>query len=126
MSKKDFNQFRFEGFKQVKESNKYMIMNRVSADETKVIVAVGENHLIKTKYGYALVLDINHVVFVKDWQVDQNYFSNEVLIDQKYFNVKEWGEHELFCENDDALSFDYWLSAAKQQQEADNLAKWRK
>ena len=92
MSKKaDFNNFRFEGLNYKDASNKYYTMDRVSADESKIVVKVASTQIIETKFGYALILDYNHVVFLKSWQVSDNYFGIEVLLNKEYWNVKEWG-----------------------------------
>lgn len=115
MAKKDFNEFRFEGLNPTKKSNQYLTMNRVSDNENKIVVKVGGAHLIKTKYGYALILDNTHVVFLKEWAVDCNWFGNEVLLDREYFTVKEWGNHEDFETNEEALNFDFWVELAKEQ-----------
>lgn len=130
--KKNFNEFRFEGLNYSKDSNKYYTMNRVSDDETKIVVKVADNHLIKTKYGYALILDHSHVVFLKDWQVDQNWFGNEVLLNKEFWNVKEWGNHDEFDNDEENLNFDRWLEVAKEQENyknenglKNNSVKWR-
>jgi hypothetical protein len=126
MTKKDFNEFRFEGLDFKPASNKYWTMKRVNADETKIVVNVGSHHLQKTKYGYALILDEKHVVFIKDWQVNQNYFGNEVIIIKKYFNVKEWGQWESFGDEPENLEWAEWLRVAKLQQDAETVVKWEK
>lgn len=113
--KNDFNNFRFEGLNWYQYSNKYYSMDRVSADESKIVVRVGESHILKTKFGYALILDYNHVVFLKDWQVSDNYFGTEVLLQKEYFIVKEWGTFEDFGEDPENLDFNTWLEAAKAQ-----------
>lgn len=112
---KDFNDFRFEGLNWYQYSNKYYSMDRVSADESKIVVKVGESHILKTKFGYALILDYSHVVFLKDWQVSDNYFGVEVLLQKEYFIVKEWGTFEDFGDNPYNLGFNAWLEAAKAQ-----------
>lgn len=127
MSKKDFNNFRFSGLNARNDSNKYMTMNRVSEDETKIVINVGENHLLKTKFEYAFIIDSKHVVFIKDWQVNINYFKNEVLLTKDYFVVKQWGD---FSENFDEVSedkktWDYFLGVAKTQQNEENKVKWQ-
>lgn len=124
MSKKDFNEFRFSGLNHNKLSNSYFTMKRVNEAEDKIVVKVGDSHLVQTKFGYALILDCNHVVFLKNWQVDQNHFGNEVLLDKKYFIVKEWGEHEDFFYNEENLNFDKWLEVAKLQEEAGSFVRW--
>jgi hypothetical protein len=113
--KNDFNNFRFEGLNWYQYSNKYYSMDRVSADESKIVVRVGESHILKTKFGYALILDYNHVVFLKDWQVSDNYFGVEVLLQKEYFIVKEWGTFDDFGYEPDNLDFNTWLEAAKAQ-----------
>lgn len=112
---KDFNDFRFEGLNWYQYSNKYYSMDRVSADESKIVVKVGESHILKTKFGYALILDYSHVVFLKDWQVSNNYFGVEVLLQKEFFTVKEWGTFEDFGYEPDNLDFNTWLEAAKAQ-----------
>ena len=128
-----FDKFRFEGLNCRDYSNAYYTMNRVSEDEKKIVVKVADNHLIPTKYGYALVLDRSHVVFLRDWQVDVNWFGNEVLINRDFWNVKEWGTHDAFVENEEALTFEHWLLAAKEQDDfinedglRSNYVKWHK
>lgn len=126
MEKKDFNEYRFEGLHFRKCSNKYLTMNRVSENEQKIVVKIGEDHLIRTKFGYALVLDRTHVVFVKDWQVSKNYYGNEILLDKNYFDVKVWGNHELFFDSEtgEEFCFEHWLETARIQQNANNEVKW--
>lgn len=117
--KKDFNEFRFAGLNFKDKSNKYFTMDRVSADESKIVVKVSDSHLQPTKYGYALILDATHVVWLKDWQVSRNFFGNEVLLNKEYFNVKEWGDFsDEFGEEPQNLEWETWLETAKEQ---DNL-----
>lgn len=80
---------KFEGLNWRQYSTKYMTMDRVSADENKIVVRVGKDHLIQTRYGYALILDNTHVVFIKNWQVSISAHGIEVLLTKEYFNVKE-------------------------------------
>lgn len=119
--KRDFNKFRFAGLGFKEKSNKYFTMNRISEDANKIVVRVSDKHLKKTKYGYALVLDYNHVIFVKDWQVDQNYFGNEVILTKEYFLVKEWGNFDEFEESPENLTWEKWLSIANSQSEVDEF-----
>lgn len=124
--KKDFNEFRFAGLNYRVQSNKYFTMDRVSEDEKKIVVKVADEHLVKTKYGYALVLDYNHVVFVKEWAVSANYFGNEVMLTEEYFTVKEWGTFDDFGEEEENLEFDTWVNVAKEQEAAENIVRWEK
>lgn len=122
-----FDKFRFEGFTSKGTTNKYYYLERVSTDETKIIVHVADNHLIKTQYGYALVLDSTRVVFLKEWQVSINYYGNEVLLDKNYFNVKVWGEHKNFTESEENINWGKWLETAKEQNSVENnYVRWEK
>jgi hypothetical protein len=128
-SKEDeFNKFRFGDFGGTRDlSNNYLeIDKRTSADGNKCIVKVGDNHLIMTKYGYGLVLDKDHVVFLKDWQVSRNNYGNEVILNKQYWNVKKWGDWSgRFSEtNPQNHDFKTWNSAAKEQEKAGNTVKW--
>lgn len=125
---KTFNDYRFSGLNARRKSNKYLTMDRVSSDGNKIVVRVAVSHLIKTRYGYALILDCDHVVFVKDWQVNRNYYGNEVILDREYFNAKKWGEHYEFgeSENGEELTFDHWKKTAELQEEAGTKVEWQK
>lgn len=131
--KKDFNEFRFAGLDYKECSNKYFTMNRVNQDETKIVVKISDSHLLKTRYGYGLILDDKHVVFLKDWQVSNNYFGIEVLLTKEYFNVKEWGDFSEFGADEANLKWETWLEAAKAQDQLldedgykANKVKWEK
>ena len=126
MAKKDFNEYRFAGLDFKSASNKYWTMKRVNADETKIVVKVDESMIQPTRYGYALILDEKHVVFIKDWQVNINYFGCEVLLTKEYFNVKEWGTWESFEDEPQNLEWAEWLRVAKLQQDAETVVKWEK
>lgn len=127
MSTKDFNSFRFDGLDFYEASNKYLsTKKRVSDDEQKVIVKISENHIVPTRYGFALILDYSHVVFLKNWQVSQNYYGTEVLLNKEFFNVKEWGEWDDFGEIPENLEWAEWVNTAKEQQEAGNTVSWKK
>ena len=113
--KAEFNDFRFEGLNWRRQTNQYLTMSRVSEDEKKIVVKVADSHLQPTKYGYALILDDSHVVFLKSWQVSSNFYGNEVLLQKDFWHVKEWGSFDGFLENDENLKFESWLQAAKEQ-----------
>ena len=122
---KDFNDFRFSGLNWKPYSNKYITMNRVSEDKTKIVVRVANTHIKPTPYGFALILDETHVVFLKSWAVNENFYGVEVLLDKKYWTVKEWGNHPEFigcdaCEHE----FSTWVSAAEEQSMAGNIFRW--
>lgn len=117
--KTNFNDFRFSGLDYRELSNKYYTMSRISEDGNKIVVRVGENHILQTKFGWALILDQYHVVFLKSWQVSQNYFGTEVLLNRDFWNVKKWGNFEtnFLGENEKLHNFDYWLETAKMQED---------
>ena len=121
-----FNEFRFEGLDARKISNKYMTMKRVSEDKNKIVVKVGDTHILKTKFGYELILNAEYVVFLKDWQVDQNYYGNEVLLNKEFFVLKKWGDFSLeFGYEEDNLNWEEWLNTAIAQSEnEDNAVRW--
>lgn len=124
--RKDFNDFRFSGLNYNSISNNYYSMKRVNEEENKIVIKVGDAHLIETKFGYALILNYDHVVFLKEWQVDKNYFGNEVILTKEYFIPKKWGEHTEFTDEEENLKFDTWLKVAKEQQDFGNIVKWAK
>lgn len=111
-----FNDYRFNGLGWRQVSNEYVTMNRVS--DEKIVVKVGDSHIIETRYGYALILDRTHVVFLKEWQVSRNYFGNEVLLQKSFFTVKEWGCFDDFESNEARLNWDYFKNVAMAQDEA--------
>lgn len=112
-----------EGLNPRRTTNKYVTMDRVNDDETKIVVRVADDHLLSTKYGYALVLDDKHVVFLKENQVSRNYYANEVILNKGYFNVKEWGDFsDRFGSEPKNLKWNEWLSTAKKQRKTQ--VKW--
>lgn len=123
--KEQFNNFRFAGLDYKEASNKYFTMKIVNAEETKIVVKVAPEHLVKTKFGYALVLDKTHVVFLKDWQVSNNFYGIEVLLTKEYFIVKEWGDHKDFSVSEEFLNFEKWVEVAKEQDNLKNSDGWQ-
>lgn len=118
---------KFEGLNAYQQTNKYVTMDRVDKNETKAVIKVADDNLIATKYGYAMIIDETHVVFVKDWQVSRNYYGNEVLLNKDYYKVKEWGNHadRGFIGTDTTYnSFNGIVKLAKEQQAAGNKVKW--
>lgn len=114
----DFNNFRFGGLHHKRCSNKYMTMNRVSDDETRIVVKVANNHLFQTAYGYGLILDSKHVIWLKNWAVSENWFGNEVMLTKEYFIPKEYdkiNKDEFMVENEKELKWETWLELAKTQ-----------
>ena len=122
IKKQEFNDFRFEGLGPHQVSNKYLTMNRTNDSNSRLVIKVASSNIKKTKYGYLLILNKTHVVFLKDWQVSDNYFGVEVLLDKKHFNVKEFGNWEDFEDDDTYLIFDNWVKVATEQVE--NNVRW--
>lgn len=126
--KKNFNEFRFNGLNFRQETNKYMTMNRVSADKNKIVVKTGANHLFKSRYGYGLIVDEHSVVWLKEWQVNSNWYTEEddsveIVLDRKFWKVVKFGDFwDGFGKND--TDFDFWLECAEVQQKAENKVKW--
>lgn len=133
---KSFNEYRFNGLHYISWSNKYYTMHRVSDDEDRIVVKVDDSNLFPTKYGYGYIIDRTHVAWLKSWAVSINWYGNEVMLDKRYFNVKESNKpFEGFSDNygevDDNTgckvgTWDYELAIAKKQQSADNMVKWAK
>lgn len=123
MSKKtkEFNDYRFGDLEYFQSSNHYMKMKRFNQDKTKIVVKIAGSHLFKTKYGYGLILDENHVQWLKSWQVSENYYGTEVLLYKEYWCPKEYGNFEDFFENKENLLFETWVSAAEEQENATKL-----
>lgn len=106
-------------------SNKYLTMDRVSEDGNRIVVKVADSHLTETKYGYALILDKNHVVFLKSENVSRNFYGNEVVLNKQYFNVKEYGDFsDKFGEIKSNLSWEDWKKTAQSQKKAGTRVMW--
>lgn len=123
---KEYAEKKFPKMNARSETNNYWTMDRVGNDGNTIVVKTADSHLIKTKYGYALILDRENVVFLKEWQVNQNYYGNEVMLNKPYFNVKKWGNHLDFGKDSENLKWETWLDVAKRQQDAGNQVKWEK
>ena len=122
---KKFNEFRFAGLNYNVFSNKYWTMNRTSEDGNKIVVKVADSHIFESKYGYGLILDAHHVLWLKDWQVSRNYYGNEVVLDRNYFNVKEWGDFsDNFADEPETCDWIWWARAAAEQAEAGTMVEW--
>ena len=126
LKKEQFNNFISTGLDYKEASNKYFTMKRVNAEETKCVVKVAPGHLMKTKFGWALILDRTHVIFIKAWQISiSNYYGIEVLLDKEHFLIKNWGVHEEFTDNDQFLKFENWVEVAKEQDNLKNDEGWQ-
>lgn len=124
---KDFNEYRFHGLNHRIFSNKYFTMARVSEDESKIVVKVADEHLFKTRYGYGLILDASHVVWLKEWAVSTSCYGNEIVLDRNFFNVKEWGDFsDNFDDEPENCTWEHYLQVAKEQAAAGNPVKWLK
>lgn len=114
----DFNEFRFAGLDYKVAGKRHWSMRRVAEGGGRILVDVAPEQLFQTMYGYALILDRTHVAFVKDWCVlDGEWGSVLVLLDQRYFVPKEFGEHDGYGDDPDNLEWRAWLAAATAQAE---------
>ncbi len=97
----EFQNYRFEGLNWNKASNKYYSVEQYNKNSDNAIIRVSDDHLIKTQYGYGFKTDADNVVWLKDWQVNQNYFGNYVLANKKY-----WKESKSKYSDNNLLSYD--------------------
>ncbi|MGC4441381.1 hypothetical protein ABXW85_21220, partial [Streptococcus suis] len=73
MSKFDAG-YKYKGFgsEQIQRvSNKYNELkgNHVSKDGNNAVINISSEHVFRTQYGYGVIVDAEHTVFVKPWQV---------------------------------------------------------
>ena len=115
---KGFNQDDFQDY-----SNKRIkyVGSMVNDDESKILLVVSPAQLRETKYGYSLIIDAEHVVFIKSWQVLGTCYermnSYLIVLDRNYFSVKEFqfaGQADEFGEAEEN-SFDDFKEVAKMQ-----------
>lgn len=116
-----FNEFRFKGLSAKNHDRSYFTMKRINSDETKIVVRINDRELKGTQYGYAVILDWSHVIFVKDWQVNRSRFGNELLLFKNRFKPREWKTHFSFYNDPDNLEWDAWVDRARRQ--AENIGK---
>lgn len=113
------------GLKPRYTTDNYITMNRVSDTGDKIVVKVAKGQIFETRYGYGLILDKNHVVWLKDFQVYTSSYGTEVILNKNYFNVKQWGDFsDQFAKNEENYKFETWVNAAKEQEKAGNIVKW--
>lgn len=129
---KKFDEYRFAGLHLHEASNKYLGIRHISADGNKIALRVGQAHLCPTKFGYALILDQHHVVFIKDWQVGTTWFLEGecpvVVLDKAYWKVREFGDwSEFFGDEPKMHDFAEWAKVAQEQASVDDdELRWRK
>ena len=101
----DFDKnYKFKGFQEEqfrKLSNKYteFIGKQVSDDKENAVVLISAEHVFTTRYGYGVIVDSSHVVWVKSWQVWGINLTNTayaINFSREFYNVKEYGD---FSEN---------------------------
>ena len=103
MSKFDAN-YTYKGFgsEQIKElSNKYnhFIGSHVSRDGNNAVLNIGSEHVFPTKFGYGVIVDRSHTVFVKPWQVwgrNRDNGGYVINFNKQYYNVKNGGITKIF------------------------------
>lgn len=118
---KGFNQDDFE-----KVSNNRFAYDgpSVNEDGSKVLVIVNPDQVRETRYGYGLILDSEHTVFIKSWQVLGSCYERMngklIVLGRNYFNVKDFqfaGQADEYSEpeNSDCETFDDFVKIAKMQ-----------
>lgn len=105
---------------QKKVTNKYFTFNRIIDNDNICVVT---NNIKFWKGQPVLILDKNHVVYLKDWNVIaiRNYqhciYGYAVKLNRQYFKVYETKfDIEDFSESDECMTFDSWYEIAKEQQ----------
>lgn len=94
MTTKSFNAFRFQGLNYTNYSKKYwQFTNLVAPNHQRVLLRIHETNLIKFtsdlgKVTWIWKIDQYHIVFLKPWQVFSGYYGTYVLLNQKYFTIK--------------------------------------
>lgn len=83
------NDYWLGGLNGERYSNNYLTFDRVSKDNNRIMVKVADSHLIETQYGHGLILDKNHVVWLKPQQVNRNYYGNKVQWEHKLVTAKQ-------------------------------------
>lgn len=90
----DFDKFRFGDLRPRRDSNAYYEVDRINSAKDKIIVTVPSERVFQTKYGYGLILNADHVLWLKSWQVGRGKLWNgsryevhtNVLLQKNYFN----------------------------------------
>lgn len=115
---KNFNAWRFDGIKMRNRSNKYLEGDqRVSLDGNKIIVNINSDQVKPTMYGYMLILDKEHIMWLKDWQVSDTSYGTEVILNKQYFNPKvSKYTHEDYADEPSNLKWETWKKAAEEQE----------
>ena len=129
---KDFDLFRFKGLEPKIASNKYLHMNRVSADKSKIVVRFGTAHIFRTEYGFGFIVGQNHIVWLKNWQVDFNWYADafdacEIVLDKQFYNPKEANKPFDEISVDNELGYYTWdelVEIAEEQDKAQDGVKW--
>lgn len=118
----DYEKEALKGFNYYR-SGSYMVFDKqVSDDENKVIVKVDDEMLygfiskFNNRRTYMFKLDATHVVYLKEFQVFNGFYGTYVVLNKKYWNVKEIkNAFDDMSEKED-LSFEKEVEIAKLQQ----------
>ena len=129
--------YKYKGFEPErfsKASKTYTLFegSHISDDGNHVVVRLRDSHLLETKYGYGVIVDAKHVIFIKKWQIwgkHHLYRTYLVSFSREYFKVSEWGDFsdrfdELEDLNESSLSsFENLLALAKEQDAFDKQGR---
>lgn len=107
------------------KSNKYFTFKNVINDDECILIT---NNIKVVKGSYALIVDNNKAVFLKDFQIKQvyNYFNDlsafAIKLNRKYFKTYTFQNdfEDMYFEKEE--TFDDLMKAAKEQEIANN--KW--
>lgn len=110
-----FDNFRFSGLNYSMINAKTFTMDRVSADENKIVVRVSKNSVrfIKSKKRYKMMLNQTHCLYFKPWQVSILGDYAEILMNRNYFHPAKVVSGN--CGGSGILQWSYWVDLAKTQ-----------
>ncbi|MBF0747294.1 hypothetical protein IR073_06515 [Gemella sp. 19428wG2_WT2a] len=118
----DFEQnYVYKGFDEkqfIEISNKYrgFVGSHVSKDNNNAVIKLDKSNVFKTSYGYAVKIDNEHTVFIKNWQIwGETPESYTINFNRQYFKVKKWGDYSDMSEGG-WRSFDDVIKTAKKQE----------
>ena len=134
----DFDKnYKFKGFAEEqfrKISNKYTDFtgNQVSEDGNNAVILISDEHVFNTRYGYGVIVDASHVVWVKPWQVwgiNRTNTAYAINFARDFYTVKEYGDFSgNFCndlENSMLGDFDKVVKIANEQAELRSTSEGR-
>ena len=120
-----FNEFRFGGLNFETLEDKSLTMDRVSEDESRVVIRMHEDHLFVSKFGFGLYLDTTNGVWLKKWQASVNKDKTEVMLSKDFFKVTQFPVDDDLTENGEIKTWDDVLALARKQQDEGLKVTWK-